>query len=759
MRWPVSPSGPATFLVDRLNEGYVLEPREYEELLLERDAAVRLEQTDAAFLRAAQAVAGDSSHSTLGWTVAPEGPSDELLERLKLGYVLTTAQHKRLLQEQQEASRLEQEDSRFARAAAAAQRRKAAPPPGTYTLGPSASVPVLRAAAQLQPSPAALLSPSKSPWRHAGSPGPRPSTAPDVTTRPFSPGTRPMTASTVASSAARPLTASATTASLATAATAAAFQTTMMSTTMMSTTMSRVASSASASALRRPLVEGGFEARQALPAKTALQPAGVPVLMGELYRLGCFVDPLQHWEEESPPSSGAADDAVAAALRWPSPRVRHDSRRPQTAPPPPPTKAAAPAPAPESGVAPASAAAAAPPPATAAAARRRERPPPSMLGVTGQRRPRTASYGRRPGGTSLWVWPEVHRPIVRPAPRGLLAPPPPAPPPEFLFFQTPLETQREAAAADTSSKPPPSTALPSAPPEAAEPPPYRPGANDPSETAIDACVLPAHRILDRDRQRRIEAQTDRMVLAVEKVGGGPQSSNFRGPRLVVGSPREGQLLATFPPETEGGILAQIEEAAVPPARGPGQQATTDEASRPGSPQAAVPLDVRGEPYPFGLTPFEQQLWNGFCVADADHSGSISRKEFFAILARVSGRKLSAHAKKMAFAAADTQRDGKVTWDEFRKIASARLVRRKADAHLRRASARILRGSTRLRSPHRIRPSPHLTSPHLTTAQRIRRCPRHRGPHRARRRAQEPTAPLPTHKQTLCAGVFGRRRRT
>ena len=70
--------------------------------------------------------------------------------------------------------------------------------------------------------------------------------------------------------------------------------------------------------------------------------------------------------------------------------------------------------------------------------------------------------------------------------------------------------------------------------------------------------------------------------------------------------------------------------------------------------------------PAGLTPFEAKLWRAFHRADADGSGAISAEELAAAL-EACGLHGTAAEYATAFKSADKDHNGRVEWEEFKKL--------------------------------------------------------------------------------------------
>ena len=82
--------------------------------------------------------------------------------------------------------------------------------------------------------------------------------------------------------------------------------------------------------------------------------------------------------------------------------------------------------------------------------------------------------------------------------------------------------------------------------------------------------------------------------------------------------------------------------------------------------------------PAGLTPFEAKLWRAFHRADADGSGAISAEELAAAL-EACGLHGTAAEYATLFKSADKDHNGRVEWEEFKKLG-----KKKVGAHRRPA---------------------------------------------------------------------------
>ena len=85
--------------------------------------------------------------------------------------------------------------------------------------------------------------------------------------------------------------------------------------------------------------------------------------------------------------------------------------------------------------------------------------------------------------------------------------------------------------------------------------------------------------------------------------------------------------------------------------------------------------------PAGLTPFEAKLWRAFHRADADGSGAISAEELAAAL-EAGGLHGTAAEYATLFKSADKDHNGRVEWEEFKKLG-----KKKVGAHRRPARGR------------------------------------------------------------------------
>ena len=192
--------------------------------------------------------------------------------------------------------------------------------------------------------------------------------------------------------------------------------------------------------------------------------AAQPLLMAELYRLGCLVDPMLAAATDDdvllPDDVPTADPTARAAGHRPR-SAAVLSRVPQSADPRPQTPDA-------NGR-----------PQTAATLRARggdadsrtlrptTPPEPGMVGLSSQQQAslstssqqyRTATFGRRRGGSDVWVWPHAHRSCVQPVSEWRIEPA--EPPPAFLILRAHEAQQRELMASRVTKRGAPTSGAP-----------------------------------------------------------------------------------------------------------------------------------------------------------------------------------------------------------------------------------------------------------------------------------------------------------